>query len=171
MTSSNEGALAGVRVVDLSRVYAGPFCAQTLADHGADVIKIEPPQGDETRDWGPAMPNGISSYYWGLNRNKRNLALDLSHPDGRDVLFRVLETADVLIDNFKQGTLERWGIGYEDCLRALSAPRPLLDFRLRHRRPACAVSGLRRGRAGSRRLHVDQRRTGRHAAQGAVSGR
>ncbi|MCM3086298.1 CoA transferase, partial [Bacillus licheniformis] len=104
--------------MDLSRVYAGPFCAQTLADHGADVIKIEPPQGDETRDWGPAMPNGISSYYWGLNRNKRNLALDLSHPDGRDVLFRVLETADVLIDNFKQGTLERWGIGYEDCLRA-----------------------------------------------------
>ncbi|HGO6117622.1 TPA: CaiB/BaiF CoA transferase family protein [Burkholderia cepacia] len=117
MTSSNKGALAGVRVVDLSRVYAGPFCAQTLADHGADVIKIEPPQGDETRDWGPAMPNGLSSYYWGLNRNKLNLALDLSHPDGRDVLFRLLETADVLVDNFKQGTLERWGIGYEDCLR------------------------------------------------------
>ncbi|UEP51230.1 CoA transferase [Burkholderia ambifaria] len=117
MTSNNEGALAGVRVVDLSRVYAGPFCTQTLADHGADVVKIEPPQGDETRDWGPAMPGGISSYYWGLNRNKRNLALDLSHPDGRDVLFRLLETADVLVDNFKQGTLERWGIGYEDCLR------------------------------------------------------
>ena len=114
MTSSHEGALAGVRVVDLSRVYAGPFCAQTLADHGADVVKIEPPQGDETRD----CPRCRAASPATTNRNnKRNLALDLSHPDGRDVLFRLLDTADVLIDNFKQGTLERWGIGYEDCLR------------------------------------------------------
>ena len=114
MTSSHEGALAGVRVVDLSRVYAGPFCAQTLADHGADVVKIEPPQGDETRD---SPRCRAASPATTANRNKRNLALDLSHPDGRDVLFRLLDTADVLIDNFKQGTLERWGIGYEDCLR------------------------------------------------------
>ncbi len=117
MTISHEGALAGLRVVDLSRVYAGPFCAQTLADHGADVIKIEPPQGDETRDWGPLMREGIASYYWGLNRNKRNISLDLSCDAGRDILFRLLETADVMVDNFKVGTLERWGIGYEASLR------------------------------------------------------
>jgi crotonobetainyl-CoA:carnitine CoA-transferase CaiB-like acyl-CoA transferase len=108
------GALEGLKVVDLSRVLGGPYCAQMLADHGAEVIKIEPPQGDETRLWGPPFDQeGISAYFAGINRNKRTVALDLSKNEGRGVLLKLLETADVLIDNFKTGTMEKWGIGYE----------------------------------------------------------
>ncbi|MBI2736584.1 MAG: CoA transferase [Rhodospirillales bacterium] len=108
------GALEGLKVVDLSRVLGGPYCAQMLADHGAEVIKIEPPQGDETRLWGPPFDQeGISAYFAGINRNKRTVALDLSKPEGREVLLKLLETADVLIENFKTGTMEKWGIGYE----------------------------------------------------------
>jgi len=120
MSSSSPrtaSALDGVRVVDLTRVYAGPACTQMLADHGADVIKVEPPQGDETRDWGALGREGLSSYYWGLNRNKRAIGLDLAHPEGRKVLMRLLEGADVLVDNFKLGTLERWGLGYDTVLK------------------------------------------------------
>lgn len=111
------GALAGVRVVDLTRVFAGPLCTQLLGDHGADVIKIEPPQGDETRDWGVPGDDDVSSYYWGLNRSKRSLALDLRLEPAREVLRRLLDSADVLVDNFKAGTLEAWGLGYEAVLR------------------------------------------------------
>jgi formyl-CoA transferase len=110
-------ALDGLRVVDLTRVYAGPACTQILADHGAEVIKVEPPQGDETRDWGALDSEGLSSYFWGLNRNKRAIGLDLALPEGRDVLLRLLQDADVLIDNFKLGTLERWGLGYDGVLK------------------------------------------------------
>ena len=111
------GALAGLKVIDLSRVLGGPYCGQMLADHGAEVIKIEPPQGDETRLWGPPFDDeGISAYYAGINRNKRNVALDLTKPKGRAVLLKLLESADVLIENFKAGTMEKWGIGYEDVL-------------------------------------------------------
>ena len=108
------GALEGLKVVDLSRVLGGPYCAQMLADHGAEVIKIEPPQGDETRLWGPPFDQeGISAYFAGINRNKRTVALDLSKAEGREVLMKLLETADVLIENFKTGTMEKWGIGYD----------------------------------------------------------
>jgi crotonobetainyl-CoA:carnitine CoA-transferase CaiB-like acyl-CoA transferase len=111
------GALDGLKVIDLSRVLGGPYCGQMLADHGAEVIKVEPPQGDETRLWGPPFDQeGISAYFSGINRNKRTIALDLSRPEGRDVLLRLLEQADVLIDNFKTGTMEKWGIGYADTL-------------------------------------------------------
>src|SRR5690349_6389745 len=110
------GALDGLKVIDLSRVLGGPYCAQMLADHGADVIKIEPPQGDEVRDWGPPFRDDAASYFVGINRNKRGLALDLAKPEGREVLMRLLEGADVLIHNFKSGTLEKWGIGYADTL-------------------------------------------------------
>ena len=117
------GALEGLKVVDLSRVLGGPSCAQMLADHGAEVIKVEPPQGDETRLWGPPFDQeGISAYYSGINRNKRTIALDLSKPEGRSVLMKLLETADVLIENFKTGTMEKWGIGYD----TLSASFPRL---------------------------------------------
>ncbi|HYD68752.1 CoA transferase [Azospirillum sp.] len=112
-----SGALAGIRVVDLSRVLGGPYCTQTLADHGAEVIKVEPPQGDETRQWGPPFKDGLSAYFSGANRNKRSLALDLSRPEGHAVLFRLLDGADVLVHNFKPGTLERWGLGYDAVLK------------------------------------------------------
>jgi formyl-CoA transferase len=112
-----SGALEGLKVIDLSRVLGGPYCGQMLADHGAEVIKIEPPQGDETRLWGPPFDqDGIAAYYSGINRNKRTMALDLSRPEGREVLLKLLEQADVLIENFKTGTMERWGIGYADAL-------------------------------------------------------
>ena len=114
------GALEGLKVIDLSRVLGGPYCAQMLADHGAEVIKVEPPQGDETRLWGPPFDgDGISAYFAGINRNKRTIALDLSKPAGRDVLLRLLEDADVLIENFKTGTMEKWGVGYEALSRTL----------------------------------------------------
>ena len=113
---SSGGALSGLRVVDLTRVLAGPLCTQYLGDHGAEIIKIEPPQGDETRDWGPISEEG-SAYYNGINRNKLHASLNLSSKEGRDVLLRLLDISDVLIDNFKSGTLERWGIGYEQTLR------------------------------------------------------
>jgi formyl-CoA transferase len=112
------GALAGLRVVDLSRVLGGPYSGQILADHGAQVIKVEPPAGDETRAWGPPFADdGTAAYYNGLNRNKRDIAIDLSKPEGREIVLKLLEDADVLIENFKIGTLERWGIGYEQSLR------------------------------------------------------
>ena len=85
-TASPFGALAGLRVIDLTRVLGGPYCTQILADHGADVVKIEPPQGDETRDWGPPFHEGDASYYVGVNRNKRSIGLDLSKDEGREVL-------------------------------------------------------------------------------------
>ncbi len=110
------GALAGLKVVDLARVLGGPYCTQILADHGAKVIKVEPPQGDEVRDWGPPFHEGDASYFVGLNRNKRSIGLDLSKKEGQDVFLRLLEDADVLIDNYKTGTLEKWGIGYKDTL-------------------------------------------------------
>ena len=86
-----------------------------LADHGADVIKVEPPQGDETRDWGPPFDaeNHEAAYYLGVNRNKRGIALDLAKPAGRDVVMRLLEGADVLVENFKTGSMEKWGLGYD----------------------------------------------------------
>ncbi len=112
------GALAGLKVIDLSRVLGGPYSGQILADHGAQVIKVEPPAGDETRAWGPPFADdGTAAYYNGLNRNKRDIVIDLSKPEGREIVLKMLADADVLIENFKIGTLERWGIGYEQSLR------------------------------------------------------
>ena len=139
--AASAGALAGLKVIDLTRVLGGPYCTMILSDHGADVIKIEPPQGDEVRDWGPPFleqPDGTrdASYFIGVNRNKRSIALDLGHPAGREVLLRLLEGADVLVENFKPGAMERWGLGYD----AVLAPR---FPRLIH----CRVSGF--GAAGA----------------------
>ncbi|SOH93546.1 formyl-CoA transferase [Monaibacterium marinum] len=109
------GALDGVKVVDLTRVLGGPFATQWLGDHGADVIKIEPPQGDETRFWGPPFEedSGAASYFLGVNRNKRGMALDLRQPEAREVLRRLLAEADILVENFKPGGMEKWGLGYD----------------------------------------------------------
>ena len=87
----SAGALAGLKVVDLTRVLGGPYCTMILSDHGADVIKIEPPQGDEVRDWGPPFHEDDASYFIGINRNKRAIALDIGKPEGRQVLLRLLE--------------------------------------------------------------------------------
>jgi crotonobetainyl-CoA:carnitine CoA-transferase CaiB-like acyl-CoA transferase len=112
----NNGALSGKLIIDLSRVLGGPYCTQTLGDHGGEVIKIEPPRGDETRDWGPPFHEDDSAYFIGVNRNKRSMGLDLSKDEGRAVLLRLLEEADVLIENYKPGTMEKWGLGYEEVL-------------------------------------------------------
>lgn len=112
--TNSGGALSGVKVIDLTRVLGGPFATQLLADHGADVIKLEPPQGDEVRDWGPPFHEGDAAYFVGINRNKRSVGLDLGKEEGREVLLKLLEGADVLIENFKPGSMEKWGIGYKD---------------------------------------------------------
>lgn len=112
------GSLAGKRVIDLSRVLGGPYCTQVLADHGAEVIKIEPPRGDETRDWGPPFHEGDAAYFIGVNRNKRSIGLDLTTEAGRSVLLRMLKDADILVENFKPGTMEKWGLGYEENLKS-----------------------------------------------------
>ena len=129
-TGASKGALEGIRVIDASRVLGAPYCTQILADHGAEVIKIEPPAGDETRTWGPPFLGDAASYFLGLNRNKKGMALDLSQPAGREVLMHLLEDADVFVENFKIGTLEKWGIGTE----ALQEKFPALIH--------CRVSGF-----------------------------
>jgi crotonobetainyl-CoA:carnitine CoA-transferase CaiB-like acyl-CoA transferase len=114
--ATSPGALAGLKVIDLTRVLGGPYCTMILSDHGAEVIKLEPPQGDEVRDWGPPFHEGDASYFIGINRNKRSVGLDLRKPAGREVLLRLLEGADVLVENFKPGSMEKWGLGYEAVL-------------------------------------------------------
>ena len=105
-----EGALAGLKVLDLSRVLAGPWCGQLLGDLGAEVIKIESPaSGDDTRAWGPPFLEGESAYFLGCNRNKQGIAIDFSGPEGKGLLAKLIPQFDVLIENFKSGTLERWG--------------------------------------------------------------
>ena len=106
-----KGALHGLKVVDLTRVLAGPYCTQILGDHGADVLKVEAPQGDETRRWGPPFIDGSAAYFMGVNRNKRGMVLDFNEDDARTTLAGLLKGADVLVENFKVGTLERWGFG------------------------------------------------------------
>jgi len=113
---TNAGALSGKLVIDLSRVLGGPYCSQILGDHGAEIIKIEPPRGDETRDWGPPFHEQDSAYFIGVNRNKRSMGLDLSTDAGRQVLLTLLENADILLENYKPGTMESWGLGYEEVL-------------------------------------------------------
>lgn len=109
--------LEDIVVLDLSRVLAGPYCTQLLADLGATVWKVEPPNGDETREWGPPFVAGESGYYLSVNRNKRGLSIDLKHPRGAELVVRLAQRADVLVENFKTGGLERYGLGYEKLAR------------------------------------------------------
>ncbi|WP_198969843.1 CaiB/BaiF CoA transferase family protein [Xylophilus sp. ASV27] len=130
LPTAPTGALAGIRVLDLSRILGGPYCGQILGDHGADVLKVEPPQGDDTRTWGPPFRDGVASYYHGLNRNKRSMHLDLGSAEDREALLALAAEADVLVENFKTGTMERWGIGFD----ALSQRFPRLIW--------CRVTGF-----------------------------
>ena len=112
-------------VIDLTRALAGPYCTLMLGDLGARVIKIETPDGgDDTRGWGPPFINGESSYFLGINRNKESLTLNLKHPDGQQVLRRLIERADVLVENFRAGIMERFGFGYP----AVHAANPRLVY-------------------------------------------
>ena len=135
MRSSSTEALSGIKVLDLCRVVSGPFATMHLGDLGADVVKIEDPRiGDESRRYGPPFVNGESSYFLSVNRNKRSCAIDLKSPSGRDAVIALAKAADVVIDNFRPGTLDKWGLSYA----ALSADnRKLIQ---------CSISGF--GRTG-----------------------
>lgn len=135
--TARAAPLEGIRVLDLSRVLAGPWCTQTLADLGADVWKVEPPGGgDDTRSWMAAALDGHSTYFMSANRSKRSIAVDLKKESGRAVVRALAEKADILVENFKLGGLDRFGLGYED----LRARNPGLIY--------CSISGY--GRTGSR---------------------
>jgi formyl-CoA transferase len=116
------GALSHIRVLDLTRILAGPWCTQALADLGADVIKIERPgQGDDTRQWGPPYARDAAgqdtteaAYYLAVNRNKRSVTVDISTPEGQDLIRRLVAECDVLVENFKVGDMQRYGLDYEN---------------------------------------------------------
>ena len=136
--SADGAPLDGVTVLDFTRVLSGPYCTMLLADMGARVIKIEHPgRGDDTRAWGPPFVNGESAYFLSINRNKESLTLDLKHPGVKPVLDRLLEHADVLVENFRPGAMERLGLGYD----AVAARYPRLVY--------CSISGF--GQTGPRR--------------------
>lgn len=118
-------ALSGVRVLDLTRALAGPYCTLMLGDYGADVIKIElPGRGDDTRHWGPPYIDGESAYFLSINRNKRSLTLNLKDPAGREVFMRLARNADVVVENFTPGVVNRLGIDYE----AVKAENPRIVY-------------------------------------------
>jgi formyl-CoA transferase/CoA:oxalate CoA-transferase len=130
--------LDGITILDLSRVLAGPYCTMLAADMGARVIKIEhPTRGDDTRAWGPPFAEGESTYYLSVNRNKESVALDFKHPEGRAALDRLIAHADVVVENFRPGTLDAIGLGYD----ALAEKHPRLIY--------VSISGF--GRTGPRR--------------------
>jgi crotonobetainyl-CoA:carnitine CoA-transferase CaiB-like acyl-CoA transferase len=125
-----KGPLSGVRVLDLTRVLAGPFCAMMLGDMGAEVIKIEEPgKGDDTRSW-PPFVEGEATYFMSVNRNKHSITLNLKAPEGQEILRKLARKSDVLVENFRPGTMEKLGFGY----RALARLNPRLVY--------CSVSGF-----------------------------
>src|SRR5918995_213910 len=108
------GALDGYRVLDLSRILSGPYCTMALADFGAEVIKVERPgSGDDTRAWGPPFVEGESAYYLSINRNKRSITVDLGQEPGREIVYALSRDCDVVVENFRPGTADRIGVGYE----------------------------------------------------------
>jgi crotonobetainyl-CoA:carnitine CoA-transferase CaiB-like acyl-CoA transferase len=129
----HPGPLVGMRVLELAQIMAGPTCGMMLADMGADVVKVEKlPGGDDARGYAEPRINGTSAPFLMMNRNKRGLALDLKHPRGREVLLRLVKTTDVLTENFRRGTMEKFGLGYQ----VLAQANPGLIY--------CAVSGYGR---------------------------
>jgi crotonobetainyl-CoA:carnitine CoA-transferase CaiB-like acyl-CoA transferase len=123
-------ALDDVTVLDLSHALAGPFASTMLADYGATVIKIEPPEGEIARAWGPPFYRGEAAYFVNLNRNKKSVTIDLKHPEGKALFFRLLETADVVLENLRVGTVAKLGIDYERA----RAQRPGIIY--------CSISGF-----------------------------
>lgn len=142
-----NGPITGLRVLDLSRVLAGPWCTQLLGDYGADVVKVEEPHtGDPTRGWGPPWAGGESAYFLSANRNKRSICVDLKHPAGREVAARLARAADVVIENFKPGAAARLGLDFA----TLGRDNPRLVY--------CSITGYgqdgpARGRPGYDFVH------------------
>ena len=157
-----QGPLAGIMVLDLSRVLAGPYCTMMLGDMGATVIKVEHPgDGDDTRRFGPPYVAGESAYYLGLNRNKYGITLDFGTPEGKERLLDLVKKADILVQNFRPGSLDRKGLGYED----LKALNPGLIY--------CSISGY--GQTGPRRElpgydYIAQAESGLMSITGEVDG-
>lgn len=118
-----EGALSGLRVIEMGSLIAGPFCGQILGDFGAEVIKLEDPKtGDPMRQWGRSLPKGLSPWWPVIGRNKKSVTVDLRTPQGQDLARALIARADVVVENFRPGAMEKWGLGYE----ALSASNPRL---------------------------------------------
>ncbi|MFN4360648.1 MAG: CaiB/BaiF CoA transferase family protein [Hylemonella sp.] len=135
MSEKKTGPLAGLRVLELTQIMSGPTCGQLLADMGADMIKVEKlPGGDDARGYRDPAVNGVSAPFMMMNRNKRGIAIDLKHEDGKAILLRMVEQSDVLVENFRGGTLDKLGLGYE----VLKTHNPSLIY--------CAISGY--GRTG-----------------------
>ncbi len=130
LDSADSGPLSGVIVLDLTMHLAGPFATQILGDLGARIIKVEPPKGDSTRDIGPYFVDGLSAYFFSTNRNKESICIDLKLPEGREVLLSLAKKADVVIENFRPGTMEKLGIGYD----VLSEVNPQIIF--------CSITGF-----------------------------
>ncbi|MBI3988032.1 MAG: CoA transferase, partial [candidate division NC10 bacterium] len=125
------GPLQGIKVLDLSRILAGPFCSMILADLGAEVIKVEEPRkGDETRSWGPPFVGEESAYYLSINRNKKSIAIDLRQEAGREIVYRLAGRSDVALENFRPGVAEKLGVDYP----SLKAVNPRLIY--------CSISGF-----------------------------
>ena len=144
MVERGDLPLQGLRVIDLTRVMTGPYATMMLGDLGADVIKVEQPgKGDDTRGWGPPFIEGEASYYLSVNRNKRSLALDLKSDLGREALWRLIDTADVLIENFSPGTIGRLGFGYD----AVKERRPAIVY--------ASISGFGQRGPGASRTAYD----------------
>ena len=121
MTDPKNGPLAGLRVIEMGSLIAGPFCGQILGDFGADVIKLEDPgKGDPMRQWGRSLPGGHSPWWPVIGRNKRSVTLDLRTAEGQDIARKLILSADIVVENFRPGAMEKWGLGYE----ALSAIHP-----------------------------------------------
>lgn len=131
----SEGALHSIRILDLSRILAGPYCTMLMGDYGAEVIKVEiPGRGDDTRHWGPPWAGGESAYYLSTNRNKYSITLNLKHPEGQKTIKDLAKISDIVVENFKIGTMKRLGLDYE----SLKIVNPRLIF--------CSISGY--GQAG-----------------------
>ena len=180
-----RGPLAGLRVLDLSRVLAGPLCTMVLGDLGADVIKVErPDSGDDTRQWGPPWAEGPggreAAYYLSVNRNKRSVTADLKSEDGRALVRRLAYQADVLVENFAPGMLEPWGLGFEQISRenpglvfcsitgygsdGPQAGRPGYDFAVQARAGWMAITGAPEGEPSKVGVALVDVITGQNAA-------
>lgn len=123
--------LEGIRVLDLSRVLAGPYCSMILGDLGAEIIKVERPGiGDDTRSWGPPFIDNESAYFLSINRNKKSITVNLKHPKGKEIIYRLAAVSDILIENFRPGVADRLGVGYED----ISKINPKIIY--------CSISGF-----------------------------